>query len=217
MLSLFCGNRYPPLSSGSPLPLAQFAEPFLIKRFRSTDNRSDSEPIFYRHRVGTIIDIPSESLSASDRNPYRHRPESAVGWWQRTPGRALAVFPDSCEVRKSPGRSIPDRSSSPDVELSEYPDQLDARRQIPFLQERNQAAHHGLIDGKWRRKAGACTPEGLWGTFCLRAASLCWSMIRNRRRSFTRCEEGAHAPSRYRRNSARLPSMRMKVLCLCAT
>jgi hypothetical protein len=78
MLSLFCGNRYPPLLSGSPLPLAQFAEPFLIKRFRGSDNRSDSEPIFYRHRVGTIIDIPSESLSASDRNPYRHRSESTL-------------------------------------------------------------------------------------------------------------------------------------------
>ena len=65
MLSLFCGNRYPPLSSGSPLPLAQFAEPFLIKQFRSTDNRSDSEPFF--------IGIASERLSTSRRNRYRHQ------------------------------------------------------------------------------------------------------------------------------------------------
>src|SRR4051794_20008710 len=65
MLSLFCGNRYPPPFSGSPLPLAQFAELFLIKRFRSTDSRSDSEPLF--------IGITSERLSTFRRNRYRHQ------------------------------------------------------------------------------------------------------------------------------------------------
>src|SRR6478672_10645855 len=65
MLSLFCGNRYPLPFSGSPLPLAQFAELFSIKRFRSTNNRSDSEPFF--------IGITSERLSTSRRNRYRHQ------------------------------------------------------------------------------------------------------------------------------------------------
>ena len=45
--------------------------------FRGADNHYDPPPIFDRHRVGTIIGITSESLSASVRNAYRHRPDSA--------------------------------------------------------------------------------------------------------------------------------------------
>jgi hypothetical protein len=49
-------------------------------------NKNDSDvpitipisPIFNRHRVGTIIGISSESLSASLRNDYRHRSESTL-------------------------------------------------------------------------------------------------------------------------------------------
>jgi hypothetical protein len=50
-----------------------------MKRVRRTDCHSDLAPIFDRHPVGTIIDISSESLSASVRNRYRHRLESARG------------------------------------------------------------------------------------------------------------------------------------------
>ena len=63
--------------SRRPAPLAQLAELFLIKPVRRADCRSDPRPLFDRHRVGTIIDITSESLSTLVRNRYRHRPESA--------------------------------------------------------------------------------------------------------------------------------------------
>ena len=35
--------------------------------------------VSHRHRVGIVIGFPSESLSASARNPYRLRPGIAIG------------------------------------------------------------------------------------------------------------------------------------------